>query len=308
MTVLVGDIITASQYNVLKDGINKWFGDVYSSNTPASLKATSSYGWGNTNAAAKAIGNIVTAEDSNHLINRLNLGVAQTGSGSTSTKVVVGNTILASEHNNIETQSAAIDAGRLTSIDHTITSGGNDGNSARSSWSSAISVTVTATFSSYAKARYYFNSGGQLRYSFNCSGTSDDALAWDDLFDADDMGSLIFSYENISQTGTRPGNAFSDSGFYELTTTPTEIYNINLDEAPYTANDLKVMASRNADGTQVILTFTLNNDDPQAELVDGTTTIYLDNRKADNKDGTIPTTNFAISAPTTHSAAAWSGS
>ena len=30
----------------------------------------------------------------------------------------------------------------------------------------------------------------------------------------------------------------------------------------------------------------MNNDDPQAELVDGNTTIYLDTRKADNKSAT----------------------
>jgi len=308
MTVLVGDIITAIQYNTLKDGINKWFGDIYSSNTPASAKATSSYGWGNTNASAVAQGNVVTAEQSNHLINRLNLGVTQSGSGASSTKVVVGNIILASDHNNIETQSAVIDSGRLTSIDHTITSGGADGSGGRSSWTNSVAVIVTADFGSYANARYFFNSGGQLRYSFNCSGTSADALAWDDLFDADDMGSLIFSYENISQTGTRAGNAFASSGFYELTTSYTEIYNINLDEAPYTANDLKMEAARSVDGSEVLIRFTLNNDDPQAELVDGITTVYLDNRTADNKAGTDPTVSFAIAGPTTHSAAAWSGS
>jgi len=122
------------------------------------------------------------------------------------------------------------------------------------------------------------------------------------------MGTLIFSYNDIAQTGTRAGNVTSGSGFYEMTTTPTEIYNINLDESPYTANDFRVSASRNSSGTQVIITFTMNNDDPQAELVDGNTVAYLDHRKADNKSGSSPTVNFAIDGYTSFTLGSWSGS
>lgn len=311
MTVLVGDIITASQYNVLKDGVNKWFGDNYSGNTVASSKATSSYGWGNANVAAVTTGDIITAEQSNHLINRINLGVLQTGVSSSMTKVVTGNTILAADHNLIESKSATIDAGRLIAIDTTTTSNGAAGSSTRAAWSSAISVTATATFASYAAARYFFNSGGQLRFSFDNTGASNDALAWDDLWSATDMGTLIFSYNNVAQTGSRPGNfpliGGVGSGFYELTTTPTEVYNINLDQSPYTENDFRMRVSRNAAGTQVVATFTMNNDDPQAETVDGNTVIKLDSRKADPKSGTDPAVSFAITGFSTFVAGAWSG-
>jgi len=308
MTVLVGDIITASQYNILKDGVNKWFGDSYSSNTPANTKAENSYGWGNANVAAVSTGNVITAEQTNHLINRINMGVVETGYGSSITKVTTGNTILASEHNNIETQSATIDTNRVEASNHTITSGGNDDSEGRASWSTAISITATATFATYAHARYFFNSGGQLRFSFDNTGTSDDALAWDDLWSADDMGTLIFSYEDVSQTGTRPGNVTLGSGFYELTTTPAEVYNINLDESPYTSNDFRASASRNSDGTQVIITFTMNNDDPNAEEVDGNTTIYLDHRIASDESETTPTVAFAITGFSSFTAGSWSGS
>jgi len=308
MTVSVGNVITAAQYNILQAAINKWFGDNYLSNTPASSKSTSSYGWGESPVSALSAGTIITAEQFNHLINRINLGVTQTGSGSSISKVVVGNTILASEYNSIETQNSTIDSNRFTGNDTSTTSGGADDSVIRPSWDTAVSITATATFASYADARYFFNSGGQLRFSFDNTGTSDDALAWDDLWSADDMGTLILSYNSIAQTGTRPGNQMNHGGgFYELTTTPTEIYNINLDESPYTANDFRVLASRNSTGTQVILTFTMNNDDPQAELVDGNTAIYLDHRIADNKSGTNPTVNFAITGFTSFTAGAWSG-
>ena len=308
MTVSPGDTISASQYNGLKDAINKWFGDVYSSNTPSSSKATSSYGWGNTNIAAVSVGNTMTADQTNHLINRINSGRTQTGAGSSITKVGVGNNILASQHNSIETQSSLIDSSRLNASNSTTTTSGNDASGSRTAWSNSISITATATFASYAKARYFFNSGGQLRFSFDNTGTSNDALAWDDLWSSDDMGTLIFSYNDVAQTGTRPGNITSGSGFYELTTTPTEIYNINLDISPYLQNDFKMKASRNSTGTQVIITFTMTNDDPQAETVDGNTTCYLDHKIANNINQTTPTVNFAIDGYSTFSLGSWSGS
>ena len=308
MTVSIGDVITASQYNALKDGINKWFGDNYSSNTPANLKTENSYGWGNTNAAAVITGNIITADQSNHLINRINLGVAQTDASSVITKVTTGSIILATKHNEIETKSATLDGSRLTAVDTTTTSGGTDDSEIRSSWSTAVSITATTTFATYADARHFFNSGGQLRFSFDNTGTSDDGLAWDDLWSADDMGTLIFSYNDVAQTGTRAGNVTPGSGFYELTTTPTEIYNINLDESPYTSNDFRASASRNSDGTQVIITFTMNNDDPNAELVDGNTACYIDHRIADNKSKATPTVDFGITGYSTFALGSWSGS
>jgi hypothetical protein len=308
MTVSIGDVITASQYNTLKDSINKWYGDVYSSNTPASSKATSSYGWGGVNAAAVTTGTIITADQTNHLINRINQGVLETGASSVITKVSSGDIVLASKHNDIEAKSAVLDSSRLLASNHTTTSGGADDSEVRGSWSNSVSITATATFATYAQARYFFNSGGQLRISFNNTGTSDDALAWDDLWSADDMGTLIFSYNNFAQTGSRPGNFVGSSGFYELTTTPTEIYNINLDESPYTSNDFRVNASRNSTGTQVILTFTMNNDDPQAELVDGNTVCFLDHRKANSQNSTDPTVNFSVTGFSTFALGSWSGS
>jgi len=309
MTVSIGDVITASQYNILQDGVNKWFGDNYSSNTPASSKVTSSMGWGNANAGAVSTGNTITADESNHLINRINLGVTQTGASSSIIKVNTGDIILATKHNEIESKSAVIQAARLTAADTTTTSGGSDDSETTGSWETSITITASATFATYADARYFFNSGGQLRFSFDNTGSSDDALAWDDLWSADDMGTLIFSYEGLAQTGLRPGNFPAGSvGFYELTTSLTEIYNINLDESPYTANDFRVQASRNAAGTSIYLTFTMNNDDPQAELVDGNTTAYLDHRKADNKSETTPTVNFAINGYSSFTLGSWSGS
>jgi len=307
MTVSIGDVITASQYNALKDSVNKWFGDSYSSNTPANVKAENSYGWGNTNASAVSTGNVITADQTNHLINRINLGVDQTGASTECDKVATGDIILAAKYNLIESKSDVIDAARLTAVDTTTTSGGSDDSEIRGSWSTSVAISAVATFASYADARYFFNSGGQLKFSFDNTGTSDDALAWDDLWSADDMGTLTFSYNDLVQSGTRTGNITSGSGFYELTTTPTEIYNINLDESPYTENDFKVMASRNADGTQVIFTFTMNNDDPQAELVDGNTACYLDHRIADNKAETSPTSNFNITGFSSFSLGSWTG-
>jgi len=308
MGVIIGDIITASQYNTLAANVNKWFADDYSTNLPTAPKTENNYGWGGTPVSTVPAGTIISSEQANELINRVNLGITQTGVGTTLDKIDTGDVVLASDYNAIETQANLVSSNRLTCADHTTTSGGTAASYSRStSWSSSISITITAEFGSYANARYFFNSGGQIRLSFNNSGTTNDALAWDDLFDSDDMGSLIFSYNNIAQTGTRAGNPASSSGFYELSTTSTEKYNINLDESPYTENDFRLSVYRDSDGSRVIFVVTMNNDDPQAEVVNGTTTVYVDTRKADDKNLTDPNVGFSISGPT-FSSGGWSGS
>jgi len=308
MSVSKDDPITAANHNILINSVNKVFGDIYSSNTTASSKATSSYGWGNVNVSDVIINDIITADQNNNLINRIDLGVEQTGVSSEVVNVIVDDEIYAATYNEIESKIAILDTNRTLSVDATVTSAGYDGNSVKTTWSSAISVTTTTTFASYADARYFFNSGGQLRFSFDNDGVSDTAIAWADLFSDTDIGTLIFSYDDVSQTGSRAGNVTSGSGFYELTTTPTELYNINLDASPYTENDLKMEASRNASGTQIIVTFTLTNDDPQSTLVDGNTTCYIDHKISNDKSKTAPIVDFSITGYSTFVLASWTGS
>ena len=305
----VGNIITASEYNSVVNNLNEFFADNYLTNTPTSSKTQNSKGWGQFPANTVAIGDTITAASINELINRSNLSVQQTGAGSSIATVNTGNNILASTVNSLESNNTNILASCNVSVDSTITSSGADGTKARSTWSSDVSVTVTASFASFAEARYFFNSGGQLRYSFSNNGSTNDATAWQDLFDGSDMGTLIFSINDIAQTGTRAGNVTSGSGFYELTTTATKLYDINVDISPYGNSKLSLYGSINTSGNTITLRFDLHNDGAgwggSPDTVNGTTTIYLDNKSADSKSQNG--VNFSITKPT-HTATVWTGS
>lgn len=305
MTVSVGDIILADHYNTIRTAVNKWFGDNSPSSTPSDPKTTTSYGWGGTNAASVAIGDTITAEQVNHLINRVNLAVSRVGAGSTLTKVATGEVIEATDFNGIETQAATIEASSTESADHTITSGGSDGTSLYTGSWNQLTYDVTITFASYAEARYFFNSGGQFRFSFGITGGNEETDAWADLFDSSDMGTLIFSIEDFDQTGTRMGNVTTGSGFYELTTSYVELYDINLDISPYQGSDFRVQGQRSSDGATIYLKFLLNNDDPQANAVNGDVTLYVDNRTANDVSTTDPTVSLSISPPTSVSISAY---
>ncbi len=307
MQVNIGDVVTANDYNTIAHDINEYWGDNYVTNTPADPKVENSKGWGQSQIFDINVNDIITADNVNELVNKVNLSIIQTGAGSNITPVASNDIIKASTYNIIDTNNALISTNRNVTADATITSNGSDASVSRSSWSNSINVTATARFSSYAEARYFFNSGGQLRYSLTNSGSSNDALSWQDLFDSSDIGTIIFSINDVAQTGTRAGNIVSGSGFYELTTTPKLWYSINVDIHPYSNNDLAVYFSRNSSGTEVYVKFVLNNDDSNAETVNGTTTFLLDHKKANNKSGTNPATSFSITAPT-HTASAWSGS
>lgn len=313
MAVSIGDVISADQYNSLVNKVNKWFGDNYSTNTHTSSKATSSYGWGNTPVSEVIIEDPITAEQFNHLIQRINMGRTRTGVGGATAKVLAGDPVLAADYNNIEAISNAIDNVRTTTTQSTITSGGVDDQVTRGVWENTIVITAVATFTSYAKARYFFNSGGQLRLYL----TNDGLTVWGGL---EDMGTLIFSYEDFSYVdATRTGTVVSGSGFYELTESPREVYSVNLDSAvyggAYDEEDVTVSVSINSSGTQISLTFTCSNGTSSAYgtygegggEVDGNTTIFLDTRLTTGGSVSLPSVTYSITPPV-FEASSWSGS
>lgn len=304
MAVSVGDIITASHYNSLASNIHEFWGDHYAANTPSDPKSENNRGWGQTNINIVSAGDIITAEEYNHFVNILNLAQIQTSASTATAKVAVGDTITAAQFNDVESKATTFLNNRINSTNATTTSGGADNSSSRGAWSNSVSVTCTATFNNYREARYFFNTGGQLRFSFSNDGSSNDAAAWQDLFDSSDMGTLIFSYNDVSQTGSRTGNITSGSGFYELTTTPTLWYSINLDISPYTTSKLEARFSRNSSGDTITTDFTLTNN---TGVVDGSTYIYEDHKKANDNSATGPTVNFSITGPT-QTIGSWTGS
>jgi hypothetical protein len=162
------------------------------------------------------------------------------------------------------------------------------------SWSTSLTATLTCTFSTADQARYFFNSGGKVRFTSTLSGGSSTPQinAWVNL---------------LASVGTQSFGA--DTGivnYYNLTNSFQTYYQSSL-SSPYSANNYRLEArtnvSNNSSGTatQLFLRVTLSDSyvDPGApapgDLVNGTLTIAASELKA---SGLLqPSGTFAITSP-----------
>ena len=161
-------------------------------------------------------------------------------------------------------------------------------------WSTSLTATLTCTFSTADQARYFFNSGGKVRFTTTLSGGSSTAQinAWVNL---------------LASVGTQSFGA--DTGivnYYTLTNSFQTYYQSSL-SSPYSANNYRLEARTNVSdnstgtATQLFLRVTLSDSyvDPGApapgDLVNGTLTIAASELKA---SGLLqPSGTFAITSP-----------
>ena len=181
-------------------------------------RTTHRFGWGNAAAVNNhAVGDIIEAVDINQLINRTNIMMQHVGSNTRYTIVPVGTIIYASGLNNLETtldnEMFANDQ-HLTVDDASVIAGPTFTRTAN--WTTQLEGIFSYTFSSYNEARYFFNSGGEVRWSLNATGnTSNDGyLSWRSVFNR--LGTLRMNHNNTLQSGT--GGISNAKGFYHLTT------------------------------------------------------------------------------------------
>jgi len=171
-----------------------------------------------------------------------------------------------------------------------------------SNWSTQAQTTLTVTFANANEARYFFNSGGKIRFAPSISGGSSTSQvnAWKNFFNS--IGSVPFGAD------TNP-----NVNFYTLTNAFALCYQNSL-STPYSANNVRLEAkcdvASNTGGTatQVILRFTLLDSyvDPDTanpgpptfapdDVVDGTLTIAVQELKA---AGSLqPSGSFTITSP-----------
>ena len=173
-----------------------------------------------------------------------------------------------------------------------------------SNWNSLASLTCTMTFNNANDARYFFNSGGNVKITTSRSGGSATLQnqSWTDLLNE----------AGIQQVKASLGN---ENNFYTLTDEYQTIYEIS-SSAPYSANTYRISAkcdvANNNTGTatevdikvELIDAYTDTGSVPPPDRVDGTLTITLEEQKAsgvlqpvDVADGG-PTGNFTITSPT----------
>ncbi len=131
-----------------------------------------------------------------------------------------------------------------------------------SAWNGLLTHTVTLTFGSSLQARYFFNAGGQIRFTASRTGaaaTSKDT-DWTNILSS--MGTISMNYNSTSFLAGGSGTG-SSKGFYNLTTTYQTLYLKGSSVYAYTENDYNIAArvDNATNPTSIIFKIEFRDDD-----------------------------------------------
>lgn len=293
MTYSVGGTIQAADYNgfVGTTAVNL----PYASSLAATDKVAAligvgygdrGYGQTSTTLADVAVSNSVTAVQWNNLLNAMTTLNTHQGSGLTLQPTVAsGGTI--TYQSSIPTNIATLDTNRLLSNITQMTVSSVLTSSISTPWSGTITHVFTINFGTADAARYFFNSGGQIRFSgTNIGGSTGSAVAWAALFAA--MGTIKLDSNTTTYTGTG-GTITNNIGYYGLTTAYQQIF-IHYGSGGsyyysgiYYSIQVKTDATGSANGgngSLLTVTITLNDIAGGYGTVNGTTSSIIDQYKA----------------------------
>lgn len=226
-TISPNTTVTAQDYNALVHGYHTlWGDDVPSaafSETDAVRLATHSYGWGQTVSLVPVTAQtVITAEHMNELTREINAGIYHTdntatlisryqlGAGGPATEIQavayqeVSADILSLENNRFD----------MNGIDfHTDAVGLTESNNSVG-WENELVLETKASFANYTEARYFFNSGGAITFSFEASGGSVVDDYWNHVFNA--LGEMRFGAMETYNNGFDTRTNTVPRGFYHL--------------------------------------------------------------------------------------------
>tara|TARA_B110000503_G_scaffold29000_1_gene46434 strand:- start:3335 stop:4333 length:999 start_codon:yes stop_codon:yes gene_type:complete len=142
--------------------------------------------------------------------------------------------------------------------------------SADAAWT--ITFTHTVNFGGADAARYFFNAGGRIKWVSNKSSTGQDGDAeWNDLAttlvgdiyitggsDLNPQSIAATNYTGTTKVGGTgsPNTLATGTGWFNLTTSNTQLYRQYADTAPYTGQYISINAKTAGSGTQLVLTTT----------------------------------------------------
>ena len=133
--------------------------------------------------------------------------------------------------------------------------------------SGGITAVATVSFTSEDAARYFFNSGGEVRFAISHPTGSTQDNNWNAALT--NVGTVAFKAHATTRTGTA-GNP-SAIGYYELTTTNQSILSGAIGTGAYSTNSIAVSAraatitgANGAKGSQIIFTITLTDSHTNA--------------------------------------------
>ena len=276
MTYTAGSEILAADYNTFAGNTTAGLNRVWST-------GAGDAGWGQTDIATVAAAGTVTATQWATIVNNLATSGTQTGTTLTSrTAPVTGNVI--SILANVSTDITSVTTARGNAIASGTEYGTFTGNvskttatgSGQAAWT--ITFTHTVTFPSANQARYFWNAGGIVRLKYGKTSTGTDADAdWNQL--AGWCGSVNLTGRVNSNSQTIAGQVYTGStriggtggtltpgqttiGWYDLTTSPTTIFQLNDTVSPYTTNFIRTQAT--ATSSTVLTLTTVWSDDGTA--------------------------------------------
>ena len=233
MPASAGTIVLASEYNAVAELVNKIFGDKYAAVLVTDAdRSNHKFGWGAVNIAdALADGTLITAERLQGMVNRTNVMVDHVNINDTilvfsvpsnRTDVLARTPIRAEDLNVVETKvtNSILSSNAHLTIDPTNASSFvvTPGTAyARSTpWNNQLVGEHKWTFNSYNHARYFFNSGGQLRLNMEMTGGSTAGYTnWADIIN--EIGVLSLTWDNVVQSSSITQGTSEGKGFYDLT-------------------------------------------------------------------------------------------
>jgi hypothetical protein len=270
MSYTQGGLIEATDYNNFVSDAGNNINAIWST-------GSTDKGYGQTAIANVSAGGDVTATQWAALVNNLAAMANHQGTTVTSrTAPVAGNVIqiLDDVASDIDTLTgargnAAASGSEIVAFTGTTSKTTNTG-SGSTAWT--ITFTHTITFASANAARYFWNAGGivRLRVSKTSTGQLADA-EWNDLagtlmneirlvgrVDGKSQTIGAVTYTGVNKTvGTgTPTIHLTTTGWYDLTTSDTNIYRQFADTSPYTGQYINVAAKTAGSGTQLVLTTT----------------------------------------------------
>ena len=320
MTYTQGSLIEAADYNGFANASANNINAVWST-------GSGDKGWGQTALSTVSIGGTVTATSWAALVANLATAGQQTSSTLTSrTQPVTGNVIaiLANVATDINTITLNRGNAAASGTEYGVFSGTTSKTTATGSGQTAwtITFTHTVTFASADAARYFWNAGGivRLKYGKSSTGTDHDE-DWNTF--AGQCGSINLTgrvngaAQTIaaqSYTGTTRLNGSggtqttltTTTGWYNLTGSPTTIFQLNNITAPYQPEFIRTTATATSSTVLTLVTTWVDDGSSgpgvSSNISGGTAT----NSPSTTITGTAPTTLCTYIPPaTTYLSASW---
>ena len=268
MTYTQGSLIEAADYNGFANASANNINAVWST-------GSGDKGWGQTALSTVSIGGTVTATSWAALVANLATAGQQTSSTLTSrTQPVTGNVIaiLANVATDINTITLNRGNAAASGTEYGVFSGTTSKTTATGSGQTAwtITFTHTVTFASADAARYFWNAGGivRLQYGKSSTGTDHDA-DWNTF--AGQCGSINLTgrvnsnsqliagttYTGTTRLGGSGGTQTTlttTTGWYNLTGSPTTIFQLNNITAPYQPEFIRTTATATSSTVLTLVT------------------------------------------------------